>query len=199
MEKLTGFAINTIASTLSKFAMDVCLYAGQNFEFLKVDPAYTTGSSIMPHKKNPDGFELVRGKCNQLQALPYELNLILANLPSGYHRDLQVLKEHFIPAILSLKDCLIIATAMTRGLTVSKELINQSKYDSIFSVEEVNKLVIEGVPFRDAYHVVSDKINNGQFLADRKIHHTHVGSIGNLRNDLLEKAFLEEMSFFQKC
>ena len=197
MEKSVGFSVNSIAATLSKFAMDVCLYSGQNFNFLKVDKKYTTGSSIMPHKVNPDGFELIRSQCNLLQALPFELNMILLNLPSGYHRDLQVLKERFMPALFALKDCLKIIKAMTAELTIETELINDPKYDLIFSVEEVNRRVKAGIPFRDAYHEVATSIEKGTLQINRKIHHTHSGSIGNLGNDLIKESFNKAYAFFE--
>ena len=197
MEKSVAFTVNSLAATLAKFAMDVCLYAGQDFEFFKVDPRYATGSSIMPHKSNPDGFELVRAKCNVLQALPYELNMILVNLPSGYHRDLQILKERFIPALFSLKDCLRIVTAMTEALEVQQHVIESPKYEAIFSVEEVNKRVNAGMAFRDAYHEVSSQIKAGILNFDRDIQHTHIGSIGNLRNDLIQESFRKEFAFFE--
>ncbi|NQW28164.1 MAG: argininosuccinate lyase [Flammeovirgaceae bacterium] len=197
MEKSVAFTVNSLAATLAKFAMDVCLYAGQDFEFFKVDPRYATGSSIMPHKSNPDGFELVRAKCNVLQALPYELNMILVNLPSGYHRDLQILKERFIPALFSLKDCLRIVTAMTEALEVQQHVIESPKYEAIFSVEEVNKRVNAGMAFRDAYHEVSSQIKAGILNFDRDIQHTHIGSIGNLRNDLIQESFRKEYAFFE--
>jgi len=196
-ERTASFAISSLASTLSKFAGDVCLYAGQDFEFLHLDTQYTTGSSIMPHKHNPDGFELVRGKCNKLQGLPQELNLILANLPTGYHRDLQVLKESFMPAFQQLKDCLDVTIAMTEKLEVNKDLIKQEKYDLLFTVEEVNRLVLEGVPFRDAYKQVAQMINSGDYKPDREINHSHIGSIGNLANDRIKTAFENEYSWFE--
>ena len=197
MEKSVAFTVNSLAATLAKFAMDVCLYAGQDFEFFKVDPRYATGSSIMPHKSNPDGFELVRAKCNVLQALPYELNMILVNLPSGYHRYLQILKERFIPALFSLKDCLRIVTAMTEALEVQQHVIESPKYEAIFSVEEVNKRVNAGMAFRDAYHEVSSQIKAGILNFDRDIQHTHIGSIGNLRNDLIQESLRKEYAFFE--
>ena len=197
MEKSVGFSVNSIAATLSKFAMDVCLYSGQNFNFLKVDKKHTTGSSIMPHKANPDGFELIRSKCNLLQALPFELNMILLNLPSGYHRDLQVLKERFMPALFSLKDCLKITTAMSAEISVEVQLINDPKYDYIFSVEEVNRRVKAGVPFRDAYHEVATSIKDGTLQINRKIDHVHSGSIGNLGNDLIKESFKKAFAFFE--
>ncbi|MEO9482387.1 MAG: argininosuccinate lyase [Ekhidna sp.] len=196
-ERIAAFAISSLAGTLAKYAMDVCLYAGQDFGFLLLDQAYTTGSSIMPHKHNPDGFELVRAKCNKLQSLPGELSLILANLPSGYHRDLQVLKESYMPAFQTMKDCLDITIAMTEKLAVEKELIAASKYDLLFTVEEVNQLVIDGVPFRDAYKRVAEKIKAGAYEPSRKVNHKHTGSIGNLSNDRVRVAFKEEYSWFQ--
>ncbi|MEQ9402754.1 MAG: argininosuccinate lyase [Cyclobacteriaceae bacterium] len=198
MEKAAANALSAIAATLAKFSMDVCLYAGQNYEFLKVDQSYTTGSSIMPHKHNPDGFELVRGKCNQLQALPYELTLILSNLPSGYHRDLQMLKEHFIPAFQTIKDCLDITFEMTKGLEVNSEIINENRYDLLFTVEEVNDLVLKGVAFRDAYLEVAEKIKNNEYEARRMVDHTHTGSIGNLSNREISKVFEREWVYFEE-
>ncbi len=196
-ERAASFAISALASTLSKFAMDICLYAGQDFGFLALDAQFTTGSSIMPHKHNPDGFELVRGKCNKLQNLPQELNMIQINLPSGYHRDLQILKESFMPAFQELKDCLDVAIVMTKKLEVNRNLINESKYDLLFTVEEVNKLVLEGVPFRDAYKQVAQLIQSGEYEPDRKVKHTHLGSIGNPANEQIKKAFEKEYSWFQ--
>lgn len=196
-ERTASFAISSVAATLSKFAMDVCLYAGQDFEFLQLDTQYTTGSSIMPHKHNPDGFELVRAKCNKLQSLPQELSLILTNLPTGYHRDLQILKESFMPAFRELKDCLDVTIAMTQNLQVSAELIHKEKYDLLFTVEEVNRLVLEGIPFRDAYKKTVELIVSGNYTPDRAIDHTHIGSIGNLANELIKKEFEKEYSWFQ--
>ncbi len=196
-ERIAAFALSSLAATLSKFAMDVCMYAGQDFEFLRVENAYTTGSSIMPHKHNPDGFELVRAKCNKLQALPNELNLILANLPSGYHRDLQVLKESYMPAFQTMKDCLDITIAMTANLKVSKEIIDHSKYDLLFTVEEVNQLVLNGLPFRDAYKKVAKNVKSGAYQAQKTVNHKHIGSIGNLTNAEIKEAFEKEYSWFQ--
>ncbi|MEM6829829.1 MAG: argininosuccinate lyase [Bacteroidota bacterium] len=196
MERVVAQAIGNIAQTLARYAMDVCLYAGQNYDFLRLDTAYTTGSSIMPHKHNPDGFELVRAKCNQLQSLPYELNLMTNNLPSGYHRDFQTLKEHFIPSFRSLVDCLEVATAMTEKLEVNPEVIQDSKYDLLFTVEEVNQLVIAGVPFRDAYRKVGEKLKAETYEASREVNHTHVGSIGNLGNDEIDAVFNETWKYF---
>ena len=196
LEKTAATALSSIASTLAKYSMDICLYAGQNYNFLEVPAMYTTGSSIMPHKKNPDGFELVRGKCNQLQALPYELNLLLTNLPSGYHRDLQVLKEHYIPAFQTLKDCLDVTIEMTRGLAVNSKAIEDEAYDQLFTVEEVNELVLKGVPFRDAYMEVAGKIKLGNYVPKRKLEHSHIGSLGNLSNEKIKSQFDKEWAYF---
>ena len=197
MEKMAATALGSIASTLSKYSMDVCLYAGQNYNFLKVPTSFTTGSSIMPHKKNPDGFELVRGKCNQLQALPYELSLVLANLPSGYHRDLQILKEHYIPAFQTLKDCLDVTVEMTKGLEVNRNVIGEEAYDQLFTVEEVNALVLKGVPFRDAYMEVAEKIKLGTYVPNKSLVHSHIGSLGNLATEKIRTQFDKEWRYFE--
>ncbi|MEL7145163.1 MAG: argininosuccinate lyase [Bacteroidota bacterium] len=197
-ERTVATAISAIAATLSKMAMDVCLYNGQNFGFLKLPDRYTTGSSIMPHKKNPDGFELVRGKCNQLQALPVELSYILNNLPSGYHRDLQTTKEHFVPAYQTLKDCLMMSFQMLKHITVNEEIVADTKYDDMFSVERVNELVLQGIPFRDAYKQVGLELSETTESPDRTLNHQHVGSLGNLRNDLIRQSFNDTYAFFSK-
>ncbi len=196
LERACTTAVSGIAATLAKFCMDVCVYAGQDFNFFKLDTRYTTGSSIMPHKHNPDGFELVRAKCNQLQALPNEINLILTNLTTGYHRDFQVLKESLVRAFHTIKDCLDILVAMVTELEVNKELIEQDKYDLLFTVEEVNRLVLEGVPFRDAYKIVGDRVNAGDYVAERAVKHSHIGSIGNLGNAQVKEAFARVYSAF---
>lgn len=196
LEKSAATALASIAGTLAKFAMDVCLYAGQNYNFLSIEKKFATGSSIMPHKHNPDGFELVRGKCNQLQALPFELSLILNNLPSGYHRDLQTLKENYLKAFETLKDCLEITRLMTESMKVNGELIQDKKYDLLFTVEEVNQQVIEGVPFRDAYRSVADQIAKGDYQPNRDLQHSHLGSIGNLANDRIKEVFEKEWLYF---
>ncbi len=196
LEKTTAFALAGLASTLGKFAQDVCLYSGQDFGFFKLDQTYTTGSSIMPHKHNPDGFELVRGKCNLIQALPNQLSLVLTNLPTGYHRDLQVLKEQFLPAIQTMKDCLDVLTAMTKNLEVNQDIISQSKYDLLFTVEEVNKLVLEGVPFRDAYKIVGENVNSGDYVPNKTLNHTHLGSLGSLGTDQIKQSFAQEFQYF---
>lgn len=198
MEKSVAMAISSIAGTLSKLAMDVCMFSGQNFDFFKVPIKFTTGSSIMPHKHNPDGFELLRGKTNQLQALPYELTLITNNLPSGYHRDLQQLKERFIPAFDQVKDCLEMAALMLRDLTVTEGIVDHPKYDLIFSVELVNELVQGGTPFRDAYQQVGQLIAEGKYNPPKKLNHTHLGSIGNLGNDRIRQSFMSEFAYFER-
>ena len=179
-EKSVAFAMSSLAGTLSKFAYDICLYMSQNFGFVSFPDELTTGSSIMPHKKNPDVFELIRAKCNKIQALPYELTLLTNNLPSGYHRDLQLLKEGLLPAIQSLKSCLEMFKFSLGSIQINKEILKDNKYDYLFSVEEVNKLVQNGTPFRDAYKNVGKKIAEGDFKPDKKVDHTHVGSISNL-------------------
>ncbi len=185
LEKSISFAMASVAGTLAKMSADVCLYMSQNFGFLTFPDELTTGSSIMPHKKNPDVFELIRGKCNKLQALPMELTLIQNNLTSGYHRDLQMLKESFVPAIATLKSCLEMTLFMFENVQINTNVIQNDMYKYAFSVEEVNKRVLEGMPFRDAYKEVGLEIHNGNFDPVREANHTHIGSVGNLRNDLL--------------
>ena len=183
-EKSVAFAMSSLAGTLSKFAMDICLYMSQNFGFVSFPDELTTGSSIMPHKKNPDVFELIRGKCNKIQVLPYELTLITNNLPSGYHRDLQLLKEGMIPSIQNIKACLEMFTFSLQKIQVNTNILDDEKYDYLFTVEEVNELVQNGTAFRDAYKIVGAKVNKGEFKPNKKVKHTHTGSIGNL---VLEK------------
>jgi argininosuccinate lyase len=184
-EKIVAMALSCIAATLGRFSMDCCLYVNQNFSFISFPPELTTGSSIMPHKKNPDVFELIRAKCNRVQSVPNELILLLNNLPSGYHRDLQLTKEILFPAIESLKSCLDMAVLMISNIAVTKNITSDEKYKYIFSVEAVNELVNKGVPFRDAYKQVGNSIEKGefQFDASKALHHTHEGSIGNLCNN----------------
>lgn len=182
-EKIAAFAMSSVAATLSRMAMDVCLYMSQNFAFLSLPDEFTTGSSIMPHKKNPDVFELIRAKCNRVQALPNDLTLMLANLPSGYFRDMQILKEVIFPAFSELRDCIDIAAFMMDKLKVNTSILDDNRYKYLFSVEEVNKLVLEGTPFRDAYKIVGKDINEGNFNPEKVVNHTHEGSIGNLCND----------------
>ena len=180
VEKATAFGMSSIASTLSKMAMDICLYMSQNFNFISFPDELTTGSSIMPHKKNPDVFELVRAKCNKLQAVPNQLTLITNNLPSGYHRDLQLVKEVIVPAIQDLKACLEIMTFSLKEIRVNQNILENPKYDYLFSVDTLNELVQDGMPFRDAYKKMGMEINEGTFTPKRDIEHTHEGSLGNL-------------------
>ena len=182
-EKSVAFAMSALAGTLSKFAMDICLYMSQNFGFVSFPDELTTGSSIMPHKKNPDVFELIRGKCNKIQALPYELTLITSNLPSGYHRDLQLLKEGMLPAIQSIKACLEMFTFSLESIKVNTKILEDNKYNYLFTVEEVNELVQNGTPFRDAYKIVGAKVNDGTFKPNKQVKHSHLGSVGNLGLD----------------
>jgi len=182
MERTVAFALAGIAATLSKLAFDACMFNSQNFGFIKLPDQYTTGSSIMPHKKNPDVFELTRAKCNKIQALPQQIVLISNNLPSGYFRDLQIIKEAFLPSFDELKDCLRMVTQMMREIKVNEHILDDEKYALLFSVEEVNRRVLEGVPFRDAYKQVGLEIEAGNFAPDKAVNHTHEGSIGNLCN-----------------
>jgi argininosuccinate lyase len=179
-EKTLAFAMSSVAATLSKFAMDVCLYMSQNFDFISLPAHLTTGSSIMPHKKNPDVFELIRGKCNKIQALPYEITLITNNLPSGYHRDLQLLKEGLFPAIQNLKASLDIAIFSIKDIKVKDHILEDKKYDYLFTVDTLNELVVSGIPFRDAYKTVAEQLENGTFKSPKETRHTHEGSINNL-------------------
>lgn len=183
MERTVAFAMAGIAATLSKLAFDACLFNSQNFGFIKLPDQFTTGSSIMPHKKNPDVFELTRAKCNKIQGLPQQITLICNNLPSGYFRDLQIIKELFLPAFDELKDCLRMVTHMMREVKVNEHILDDERYALMFSVEEVNRRVLAGVPFRDAYKQVGLEIEAGQFKPDKKVAHTHEGSVGNPCND----------------
>ncbi|MDR1763148.1 MAG: argininosuccinate lyase [Dysgonamonadaceae bacterium] len=183
LERTAGFALAGIAATLSKLAFDACLFNSQNFGFITLPPEFTTGSSIMPHKKNPDVFELTRAKCNLIQSIPQQITLITNNLPSGYFRDLQITKEIFLPSFEQLRDCLRMTGLMLRSVKVNEAILDDPKYSPIFSVERVNELVIQGVPFRDAYRQVGLEIEDGTFTADKTVNHTHEGSIGNLCND----------------
>lgn len=181
-ERNVAFALASVASTVSKMAFDACMYNSQNFAFVRLPKECTTGSSIMPHKKNPDVFELTRAKCNKLQALPQQIMMIMNNLPSGYFRDLQIIKEVFLPAFQELRDCLQMSAYIIRKMEVNEEILSDSRYDLMFSVEEVNRLATEGMPFRDAYKKVGLDIEAGSFMPQKDIHHTHEGSIGNLCN-----------------
>jgi argininosuccinate lyase len=179
-ERVTAMALANFADTLARLSMDACLFMNQNFGFIKFPEALTTGSSIMPHKKNPDVFELIRSYCNRIKALPNEIMMMTTNLPSGYHRDLQLLKEHLFPAFQQLKNCMKMATLMIQNMEVKQGLLEDPKYQFLFSVEEVNKLVNEGMPFRDAYKKIGLDIENGNYTYSTKVAHTHEGSIGNL-------------------
>lgn len=192
MERNVAFALASVAGTLSKLAFDACLFNSQNFAFVKLPDECTTGSSIMPHKKNPDVFELTRAKCNKIQALPQQIMLIMNNLPSGYFRDLQIIKEVFLPCFQELRDCLSMATYIIQRIKVNEHILDDSRYDLMFSVEEVNRLATEGMPFRDAYKKVGMDIQAGQFKPCKEVHHTHEGSIGNLCNKEI-RALMEEV------
>ena len=183
MERNVAFALASVAGTLAKMAFDACMFNSQNFSFVKLPKECTTGSSIMPHKKNPDVFELIRAKCNKIQALPQQVMMIMNNLPVGYFRDLQIIKEVFLPAFDELADCLQMAAYIINKMEVNEHILDNPMYDPIFSVEEVNRLAAAGMPFRDAYKKVGLEIEAGTFHADHNIHHTHEGSIGNLCND----------------
>lgn len=195
-ERIVAMAIANIADTLSKLSMDACLYLNQNFGFISFPPELTTGSSIMPHKKNPDVFELIRSHCNQIKALPNEIMIMTTNLPSGYHRDLQLLKEHLFPVFKTLKDCIEMAGLMLSNIEIKKDILTDEKYKYIFSVEEVNKLVNAGMPFRDAYKKVGMDIEAGKFKYETSIHHTHEGSIGNPGNEEIKKQMQKLMDSF---
>lgn len=182
-ERNVAFALAGIAGTVSKLAFDACLYNSQNFGFIRLPAECTTGSSIMPHKKNPDVFELIRARCNKLQALPQQIVLIMNNLPSGYFRDLQEIKEAFLPAFDQLLECLEMARYIVERIEVNEHILDDPRYDLMFSVEEVNRLAAAGMPFRDAYRKVGLDIEAGRFRPDKAVHHTHAGSIGNLCND----------------
>ena len=196
-ERIVASALSNFAATLSKLSMDATLFLNQNFGFISFPEELTTGSSIMPHKKNPDVFELVRARCNDLVSLPNEVALVTANLPSGYHRDLQILKEKLFPAFKTLKDCLKMLHLMLSNIEVKADLLKDEKYRYLFSVEEVNKLVLQGVPFRDAYRQIGLKIAEGQFKATDQVHHTHEGSIGNLNNDRITAMMESELKNFR--
>lgn len=189
-ERNVAYALATVAGTLAKMAFDACMFNSQNFGFVKLPAECTTGSSIMPHKKNPDVFELLRAKCNRLQALPMDITLIMNNLPCGYFRDLQIIKEVFLPAFADIKDCIAMATYIIKRIEVNESILEDSRYDAMFSVEEVNRLAAEGMPFRDAYKKVGLDIEAGTFTPNKKINHTHEGSIGNLCNEQIT-AFME--------
>jgi argininosuccinate lyase len=198
MERTVASALASVGATLSKLAFDACLFTSQNFGFMQLPDEFTTGSSIMPHKKNPDVFELTRAKCNKLQALPQQIMIISNNLPSGYFRDLQIIKEVFIPAFAELNDCLKMTAYMMSEVKVNEHILDDKRYDYLFSVEEVNRLTLEGLPFRDAYKQVGLAIEAGNFTPDKNVQHTHEGSIGNLCNEqitALKDEILSQFSF----
>ena len=196
MERNVAFALATVAGTLAKMAFDACMFNSQNFSFVRLPKECTTGSSIMPHKKNPDVFELIRAKSNKLQALPQQVMLIMNNLPCGYFRDLQIIKEVFLPAFDELKDCLQMAAYIVNKMEVNEHILDNPMYDPMFSVEEVNRLAAAGMPFRDAYKKVGLEIEAGTFRANHDIHHTHEGSIGNLCNDRITEMMNQTISEF---
>ena len=196
VEKTVAFALASVAGTLSKLAYDVCLFMSQNFNFVSLPDELTTGSSIMPHKKNPDVFELLRSHCNRLQSLPNQILLMTNNLPSGYFRDLQLIKEVFIPSFAELKSCLDIASFAISNISVNEKIMDDDRYKNIYSVEEVNRRVLLGVPFRDAYREVGISIKNGDFQPDKSVHHTHEGSIGNLCLDRIQEKMNQVLSSF---
>ena len=197
-ERNVAFALASIAGTIAKLAFDACMFNSQNFGFVKLPKECTTGSSIMPHKKNPDVFELIRSKMNKLQSLPYQITLMMNNLPVGYFRDLQIIKEVFLPAFAELRDCLHMTAYIINRIEVNDHILDDPRYDPMFSVEEVNRLAADGMPFRDAYKKVGLDIEAGQFTPNKEIHHTHEGSIGNLCNDriaALMNSVLESFAF----
>ncbi|MGY4383256.1 argininosuccinate lyase [Pedobacter sp. UYP24] len=196
-ERILAQAMSSVAATLAKMAMDVCLFISQNFSFIGFPDELTTGSSIMPHKKNPDVFELIRSRCNKIQALPNEIAMMITNLPSGYHRDLQLLKENLFPAITSLNECLEITTFMLQNITVKDNILDDKKYAYLFSVEVVNELALKGTPFREAYKIVGESIENGTFAPTKTVNHTHEGSIGNLCNTEIEGMMMEILEQFK--
>ena len=196
MERNVGFAIATIAGTMAKLAFDACMFNCQNFGFVKLPKECTTGSSIMPHKKNPDVFELIRSKSNKLQSLPQQITLMMNNLPVGYFRDLQIIKEVFLPAFDELLDCLRMTAYIINRIEVNDHILDDPRYDPMFSVEEVNRLAADGMPFRDAYKKVGLDIEAGRFTPNKDIHHTHEGSIGNLCNDRIEALMQQTLDGF---
>ena len=195
-ERIVAQAIANVAATIAKLAFDACMFNSQNFGFIKLADEFTTGSSIMPHKKNPDVFELTRAKCNRLQALPNEITLITSNLPSGYFRDLQLIKESFLPAFDEIIDILTMVNAMMEQIKVNEHILDDNRYDLMFSVEEVNKLTLEGTPFRDAYKTIGLEIEAGQFKPVKEVAHTHAGSIGNPCNKEIAKLYEQTLNSF---
>ena len=193
-ERAAAFAIASLASTVGRFAMDMCLFMCQNFGFISFPDNLTTGSSIMPHKKNPDVFEITRGKCNRLQAVPNEIALLTANLPLGYHRDMQLLKDIIFPATRQICEVMAMCDFMLQHIRVNKDILQDKKYDYLFTVEDVNRLVLSGVPFREAYREVGISVQEGNYTPTREVNHTHAGSIGNLCNDRIEEKMASVIS-----
>ncbi len=197
-ERIVSQAMASLAETMGKLAMDITLFMSQNFNFISFPDSLVTGSSIMPHKKNPDLFEILRGRCNRLKTLPNEIMMITANLPSGYHRDLQLVKENFLPALFEITDCVKILTFALKEISVNKNILDDPKYANLFTVEAVNELVIKGMPFRDAYKTIAEKVENGDFKRPAETEYSHEGSIGNLCNEQIEsamKAVLDSFDF----
>jgi argininosuccinate lyase len=195
-ERAAAYAIASVASTLGKFAMDVCLFMCQNYGFISFPDALTTGSSIMPHKKNPDVFEIMRGKCNRLQSVPNEISLLTANLPLGYHRDLQLLKDIIFPATTTLCQCIDMCDFMLQNIIVKQNVLDDERYNYLFTVEDVNRLTLSGVPFREAYRQVGMAVQRGEYTPTREVNHTHEGSIGNLCNDKIAEKMDKVMGKF---
>ena len=195
-ERILAQAMSSIAATLAKMAMDVCLFINQNFAFITFPDELTTGSSIMPHKKNPDVFELIRSRCNKIQALPNEIAMMTTNLPSGYHRDLQLLKENLFPAFQSLNECLEMSAFMLKSIQIKEDILLDDKYAYLFSVDAVNEEVLKGIPFREAYKMIGSQIERDEFKAPRQVNHTHEGSIGNLCNSQITEAFHNTLQGF---
>ena len=196
VEKIVAFALANLASTIGKLSTDICLFMSQNFGFVSLPDELTTGSSIMPHKKNPDIFEITRGKCNRLQSKPIEISLITSNLTSGYFRDYQLIKEHYLPTFNEIIDIIKAVRLGVENLIINKNILSDSKYDYLFTVEKVNELVLQGIPFREAYQIVGNEVEAGTFIPNKLINHTHEGSIGNLCNKQIEKKFNTIMGEF---
>ena len=197
-ERAAAYAIASVASTLGRFAMDVCMFMCQNFGFVSFPDSLTTGSSIMPHKKNPDVFEIMRGKCNRLQSVPNEISLLTANLPLGYNRDLQLLKDIIFPATSEICQCLDMCDYMLQHIRIRTDILEESKYDYLFTVEDVNRLALSGVPFREAYRQIGMQVQRGEYTPTREVHHTHEGSIGNLCNDRIAEKMHRAMEQFKE-
>ena len=195
-EQAIGYAINSVATTLGKLAMDICLFNSQNYSFISFPDAYTTGSSIMPHKKNPDVWEIMRSRCNLLRGVQNDIALTITNLPLGYHRDLQILKNITFPAIANLKESLKMADFMLQHILVNQEAINDERYNYLFTVEDVNRLTLSGVPFREAYKIIGQQVQEGSYIPNKEINHTHEGSIGNLCNDAIAQKMKSVFDIF---